>query len=183
MRLDYKSTEILMSPTTKDKDEMIKRYYTHMHARTHARTHTHTQPFNGLRPRTTRVGRYQKKHSPIHAHPNHRTSFINFLHLLLSTLHSILFIQFTCLTVLFDNLSPGPLWTSSWVLNPLLHTSCISSPNRHLLFTAHAQTNAACSAVIPMLSSIPNLSLSSLLGNLSFSLMPHVHLTILISAC
>ena len=31
-------------------------------------------------------------------------------------------------------------------------------------------------------SSIPNLSLSSLLGNLSFSLTPHIHLTILISA-
>ena len=32
------------------------------------------------------------------------------------------------------------------------------------------------------MSSIPSLSLSSLLGNLSFSLMPHIHLTILISA-
>ena len=30
---------------------------------------------------TTRVGWYQKKHSPTHTHPDHRTSFINFLHL------------------------------------------------------------------------------------------------------
>ena len=31
-------------------------------------THTHTQPFNGLLSGTTRVGRYQKKHSPTHTH-------------------------------------------------------------------------------------------------------------------
>jgi len=30
---------------------------------------------------TTRVGWYQKKHSPTHTHPDHRTSFIIFLHL------------------------------------------------------------------------------------------------------
>jgi len=29
-----------------------------------------------------------------------------------ATIHSILFIQFTCFTVLFDNLSPGPPWSS-----------------------------------------------------------------------
>ena len=45
-------------------------------------TNTHTQPFNGLWSGTTRVGRYQKKHSPTHTHPDHRASFINFLHLL-----------------------------------------------------------------------------------------------------
>jgi len=44
-------------------------------------THTHTQPFNGLLSGTTRVGRYQKKHSPTHTRPDHRTSFIIFLHL------------------------------------------------------------------------------------------------------
>ena len=43
--------------------------------------HTHTQPFNGLLFGTTRVGRYQKKHSPTHTHPDHWTSFIIFLHL------------------------------------------------------------------------------------------------------
>jgi len=30
--------------------------------------HTHTQPFNGHLSRTTRVSRYQKKHSPTHTH-------------------------------------------------------------------------------------------------------------------
>ena len=47
-------------------------------------TTTHTQPFNGRWSGTTRVGRYQKKHSPTHTHPGHRTSFISFLHLLRS---------------------------------------------------------------------------------------------------
>ena len=52
-------------------------------------THTHTQPFNGLLSATTRVGRYQKKHSPTHTHPDHRTSFIDFLHLLRSITSSV----------------------------------------------------------------------------------------------
>ena len=44
------------------------------------------QPFNGrLKSGTTRVGRYQKKHSPAHTHPGQRTSFITFLHLQQST--------------------------------------------------------------------------------------------------
>ena len=47
-----------------------------------------------------------------------------------------------------------PLSRSSLVfllaLDPPLHTPCISSPNHHL-FAAHAHTNAACSAAIPML--------------------------------
>jgi len=34
------------------------------------------QPFNGRLSGTTRVGRYQKKHSPAHTHPGQRTSFI-----------------------------------------------------------------------------------------------------------
>ena len=52
---------------------------------THTRTHAHTQLFNGLWSGTTQVGRYHKKHSPTHTHPDNRTSFINFLHLLRST--------------------------------------------------------------------------------------------------
>ena len=39
------------------------------------------QPFNGRLSGTTRVGRYQTKHSPAHAHPGQRTSFITLLHL------------------------------------------------------------------------------------------------------
>ena len=39
------------------------------------------QPFNGRLSGTTRVGRYQKKHSPTHTHAGQRTSLITFLHL------------------------------------------------------------------------------------------------------
>jgi len=119
----------------------------------HTHTHTHTQPFNGRWSGTTRVGWYKKKHSPTHTHPDHRTSFINFLHLLRSTASS-----------LFSLYARQPLSRSSLVLDTLHHTPCISSPNHHLLF-------AACSAVIPMPCHLypVSLSLSSLLGNLSFS--------------
>ena len=56
---------------------------------THTHTHTHTQLFNGRWSGATRVGRYQKKHSPTHTHPDHQTSFINFLHLLRSIASSV----------------------------------------------------------------------------------------------
>ena len=65
------------------------------------------------------------------------------------------------------------------VWGPLLHTPYISSSNRYLLFAAHANTTATCYCCnTEITSSIPNLSLSSLLGNLSFSLTPHIQLTI-----
>ena len=91
----------------------------------HTHTHTHTQPFNGLLYGTTRVGRYQKKHSPTHTHPDHRTSFIIFLHLQRSMASSLFSLQAwqssrtTYLQVLFA----GPLWSSSWpwTLNFILH--------------------------------------------------------------
>ena len=56
---------------------------------THTHTHTHTQPFNGLWSGTSRVGQYQKKHSPTQTHPDHWTPFINFLHLLRSIASSL----------------------------------------------------------------------------------------------
>jgi len=42
-------------------------------------------PFYGRLSGTTRVGWYQKKHSPARTHPGQRTSFITFLHLQRST--------------------------------------------------------------------------------------------------
>ena len=47
------------------------------------------RPFNGLWSGTTRVGRYQKKYSPTHTHPDHRASFITFLHSQRSTASSL----------------------------------------------------------------------------------------------
>ena len=129
---------------------------------------------------TTRVGWYRKKHSPTHTHPDHQTSSLYQLPPS-TTIHSILLVQFTCLTVLFHNLSPSPLWSSCWswtlyfILHAFLHPVIIFFHNKHpydcSLFCCN--TNA--------MSSIPNLSLSSLLGYLSFSLTPHIHLTIIIS--
>jgi len=116
-------------------DMSVSHTHARTHARAHARTHTHTP----------------------HTHPDHQTSFINFCHLLRSVASSV---QFTCLTVLFQNLSPCSLWSSSWSWT---------------LYFTHAHTIAACFAVIPMLCHLflisLSLSLCSLLGNLSFSLL------------
>ena len=141
----------------------VNNTHTHTHTEREREREREREPFNGLSPGTTRVGRYQKKHSPTHTHPDHWTSFINFLHLLRSIASSVFSLR-------ADSPLRQPLSRSSLVfllvLYPLLHTPCISSPSHYLLFAAHAHT----------------LALSSLLGNLSFSLMPHIHLTILISA-
>ena len=80
----------------------------------HYTLHTHTQ-FNGPLSTTTRVGRYRKKHSPTHTHPDHQTSFINFPHLLWSrtsslfNLHAWHSFSTTSLQFLFGlPLGPGP---------------------------------------------------------------------------
>jgi len=70
-----------------------------------------------------------------------------------------------CSVYVFDNPLWQPLSRSSLVfllvLDPLLHTPCISSPSHYLLFKAHAHTNAACSAVIPMLCHLYLVSVSA----------------------
>ena len=130
--------------------------------------HTLAQLFNGPLSRTTQVGRYQKKHSPTHTHPDHQTSFINFLHLLRS-------IASSCASYMPNRPFPQPLSRSSLVYllvwNPILHTPYISSPNHDLLFAAHAHTITACSAAVPRLCH-PFLSLNALLANLSFTFTP-----------
>jgi len=145
-------------------------------------THTHTQPFNDRWSGTTRVGRYQKKHSPTHSHPEHRTSLSS------SSNYNDQWHPLCSFYVLDSPLKQPLSWSSLVILLVLdhqLHTPYISSPNHHLLFEAHAHTKAACSAAIPMLCHRYLVSLNSLLGSLSFrlSLTPHIHLTILISAC
>ena len=45
--------------------------------------------FNSHMSGKTRIGRYHKKHSPTYTHPDHQTSFINFLHLLRSIASSL----------------------------------------------------------------------------------------------
>jgi len=103
-------------------------------------THTCTttlQPLSG----TTQVGRYQKKHSPTHTQPDHQKSFISFLHLLWSIVSSLFNL---CAWQSFSTTSLQVLFGFLLIWNPLLHTACISSPSRYLLFATHAHTVAAC---------------------------------------
>ena len=99
-----------------------------------------------------------------------------------TTIHSILPVQFTCLTILLHNLSPSSL-VYLLVWSPPPHTPYISSPSQCLLFATHAHTIATCFAVVPRLHHLFLVSLSTLyLGLLSFTLTLHTHLTILICA-
>ena len=135
------------------------RMHTCTHARTHARTHTHThtQPFNGLLSGTTRVGRYQKKHSPltpilIIGHPLSSSSIYN------DPWHPL------CSVYELDSPLGQHLSRSSLVfllaLDPQLHTPCISSPNHHL-FAAHELGGAQA------------LLCSKNINNTSNKLLPH----------
>ena len=136
--------------------------------------HTHTQPFNGLWSATTRVGRYQKKHSPTHTHPDHRTSFIIFLHLQRSMASSLFILRAwqssrtTSLQVLFGlplGLEPSTSYSIHFFTQSSSSFRC-TCPYQRSLFCNN--TNA--------MSSIPGLSLSTpYLGSLSFSLTPHIH--------
>jgi len=65
------------------------------------------------------------------------------------TIHVILLVQFTSLTVFFYNLSPSFLWSTFWT--GTLHTPYISSSNDCFLFAAHAITTATSFAVVPKL--------------------------------
>ena len=138
------------------------------------------RPFNGRLSGTTRVGRYQKKHSPAHTHPGQRTSFITFLHLQRSTASSLFSLRAwqssptTSFQVLFGlplGLEPSTSYSMHFFTqsSSSFRSTC---PYQHSLFCCN----------INAMSSTPSLSLSSLLGSLSFSLTPHIHLTILISA-
>ena len=124
-------------------------------------SHTHTQPFNGLLSGTTRVGRYQKKHSPTHTHPDHRTSFIIFLHLHRSMASSLFSLRAwqssrtTSLQVLFGlPLGLGPSTSYS--------THFFTQSPSSFRSTCPYQRSLFCCSINSM-PSIPSLSLSSLL--------------------
>ena len=74
------------------------------------RTHTHTHN------RLTAFDLWPREPVPeetfTHSHP----SCLSDILYQLPPFTTILFVQFTCLTVLFHNLSPGPIWSSSWSL-------------------------------------------------------------------
>ena len=130
----------------------------------------YTAPFYGPLSGTTRVSRYQKKHSPTH-HPDHHPIFISFFHLPRSIASSLFRL------CAWQSFFAQPLSTSSLVYllvwRPSPHIPYISSPNQCLLFATHTHTIATCFAIVPRLY---NLFLTS---NSVFYL---IHLTILISA-
>jgi len=111
---------------------------------------------------------------------SHQSSIICFLHLLRSMSSSLF--NFACQTVFFYNLSPSFLWSTSspgtlhFILHlfphPIIDFFLQHMPYHHKLF--------CCSTEIMW----SNLSLffNPLLGTLSCSITPHIHLTILISA-
>jgi len=107
---------------------------------------------------------YQKKHSPTH-HPDHRLIFISFFHLLQSIVSSLFKLRAwqsfstTSLHVLFG-LPLGLEPSTSYSIHFFTHSvsSCRNTCPYHL--------NLFCRS-INIISSIPSISLNSLLGTLS----------------
>jgi len=140
----------------------------------------HTQPFYGsLDFVRDNLGKPVPEETFSHSHLP-CSSIITYLLPPSITIHGILSVQFTCLAVFFHNLTGSFLWSTSWpgTLHFILHTFLHSI----IVFAAHTITT--CFAIVPRLCHLIIVSLSTLyLELLSCSLMPHIHLTILISAC
>jgi len=142
-------------------------------------TQQQQQPFYGPLSGTTRVSQYQKKHSPTH-HPDHHPIFISFFHLprsIASFLFKLHAWQSSCTTafhVLFG-LPIGLEPSTSYSIH------CFTQSVSSFHSTCPYHRNLFCCS-INIISSIPSLSLNSLLGTLSFTLTLHIHLTILMSA-
>jgi len=128
-------------------------------------------PFYGHLSGTTWVSRFQKKHSPIHTYPDHQSSFICFLHLLRS-MASFLFNLRAWQS--FRIISVQVFFGLPFGLHTFLHQSMLS-----FCTTCPYHCNQFCCSTKSILPN-PSLSLNSSLGTLSFSLMTHIHLTILL---
>jgi len=106
----------------------------------------HQQSLYGPLSVTTRVSRYQKKHSPTQ-HPDHHRNFISCFYLLRSIASSLFKLR------AWRSLAQPPSTSASvyllvWSLPP--HNPYISLPNHYLLLQ-HAHTIATCFAVISRL--------------------------------
>jgi len=129
---------------------------------------------------TTRVSRYQKKHSPTYTYHGHQSSLVCFIHLLRSMASSLFSphawqVFFHNLSQVFFGLPLGLAPSTSYSIH--FFTQSLSSFRN----TCHTHCNLfRCSTEI--MSSNTSLSLNLLLGILSCCLTPHIHLTILISA-
>jgi len=101
------------------------RFATHSVYSGHA--HTHAQLFNSLwYILVDYPGRPVPEETLTHSHPSWSSDILYQLPPF-TTIHSILCVQFTSLTVLCDNLFRSSL-VFLLALDPLLHTACISSP-------------------------------------------------------
>jgi len=69
------------------------------------------------------AGTRRNIHPPTH-HPDHHPIFISFFQVPFTMIHSILPVQITCLAIFLYNVSPRPLWSTSWsgALHLILHT-------------------------------------------------------------
>ena len=86
-------------------------------------------------------GRLVPKETLTHSHPSWSSDILHQLPPS-TTILSILFVTFTCLTVLFHNLSPGSLWSSSWPWNLSsysIHFFTQSSSSFHHIIGKHYQ--------------------------------------------
>jgi len=151
----------------------------HIHSR--RRRPQQQQPFYGPLSGTTRVSRYQKKHSVTH-HPDHHWIFISFFHLPRSIAFSLFKLcawQSFCtssLHVLFGlpiGLEPSTSYSIQFFTQSV-SSFCSTCPYHRNMYCYTCSIN--------IISSIHSLSFNSLLGTLSFTLTSHIHLTILISA-
>jgi len=101
---------------------------------------------------TTRVSRYQKKHSPTHTHCGHQSS-LSASSIGYDPRHPL------CSIYVPDSLFPQSLFKCSLVYllawHPPLHTPYISSPSHYLLFAAQAHTTLTCFAVVLRLCHLP----------------------------
>jgi len=129
---------------------------------------------------TTRVSRYPKKHSATHNYHGHESFLICFFHLIWSMASSLFnpralqSFSTICLQVFFGlplSLAPCTSYSIHFFTQSLFsfHNTC---PYHRNLFCYNTE----------IMSSNPSLSFNPLLGILSCSFMPHIHLTILISA-
>ena len=125
--------------------------------RTSKHTHNHFMALWMLSG-TTRVSRYQKKHSLTHTYHGYQSSLSAFS-IYYDPWHPPYLIH-----VLYS-LSPQSLSNFSLVIllawHPPLHTPYISSPNYCPLFATHTHTMANCFAVVPTLRHLILVSLST----------------------
>jgi len=154
----------------KDKAELLNNFISSVFTR-ESHTHTHTQPFYGS---VDFVRDNLCEPVPEETFTHSHLSWSSIVPYLLhpsTTIHGILPVQSTSLTVSFHNLSPSFLWTTGYPL-----ASYISSPNHCLLFAAHAHTIATSFTVVPRLCHLILVSLSTLY--LEFYLVVSCHTSI-----